>query len=97
MNFRAMSEARSCDETTIHAPTKTFRNLYHKQMSSYDTGTLTHTEASFEFNLINEFYNKVIFFQDMNTMAERDMASTVLLPHTHLYKPTTDRVRNLNF
>lgn len=32
----------------------------------------------------------------MNTMAERDMASTVLLPHTHLYKPTTDRVLNSN-
>lgn len=30
----------------------------------------------------------------MNTMAERDLGSTVLLPHTHLYKPSTDRVRN---
>lgn len=28
----------------------------------------------------------------MNTMAERDLGSTVLLPHTHLYKPSTDRV-----
>lgn len=30
---------------------------------------------------------------EANTMAERDIGSTFLLPHTHLYKPTTDRVR----
>lgn len=30
-------------------------------------------------------------------MAERDLGSTVLLPHTHLYKPTTDRVRSSVF
>lgn len=29
---------------------------------------------------------------EANTMAERDIGSTFLLPHTHLYKPTTDRV-----
>lgn len=29
-------------------------------------------------------------FQEANTMAERDLGSTFLLPHTHLYKP--DRV-----
>lgn len=28
--------------------------------------------------------------QEANTMAERDLGSTFLLPHTHLYKP--DRV-----
>ncbi|KAG5683804.1 hypothetical protein PVAND_013068 [Polypedilum vanderplanki] len=34
--------------------------------------------------------------EDMNTMAERDMASTVLLPHTHLYKPTNDRASDIS-
>lgn len=32
---------------------------------------------------------------EANTMAERDIGSTFLLPHTHLYKPTTDRVRGI--
>lgn len=34
---------------------------------------------------------------EANTMAERDIGSTFLLPHTHLYKPTTDRVRRRIF
>lgn len=39
------------------------------------------------------FSNGAFFlqFQEANTMAERDLGSTFLLPHTHLYKP--DRVR----
>lgn len=35
-----------------------------------------------------------IMMTDADTMAERDLGSTFLLPHSHLYK---DRVNNNNF
>ncbi|XP_031352970.1 uncharacterized protein LOC116177929 isoform X1 [Photinus pyralis] len=57
-----VSEARSCDETTIHVPTKSYRNVY-------DSKSLSQNQND-----------------EANTMAERDVGSTFLLPHTHLYK-----------
>lgn len=85
-----MSEARSYDETTIQAPTKAIRNLYYKQLSHCHDGS--NTEVIKNFHLIIKNNSNNIFFKDMNTMAERDMASTVLLPHMQLYKPANDRV-----
>ncbi|XP_016983636.1 uncharacterized protein LOC108047790 isoform X2 [Drosophila rhopaloa] len=31
--------------------------------------------------------NAISLIEDANTMTERDLGSTFLLPHTHLYKP----------
>ncbi|KAK5640711.1 hypothetical protein RI129_009258 [Pyrocoelia pectoralis] len=58
-----VSEARSYDETTIHVPTKSYRNEYEHKTPSHQHNN-----------------------DEANTMAERDVGSTFLLPHTHLYK-----------
>ncbi|CAG9857190.1 unnamed protein product [Phyllotreta striolata] len=57
-----VSEARSCDETTIPPPMKSLRADFDSKHSSHHN-------------------------DEANTMAERDLGSTFLLPHTHLYKP----------
>jgi len=48
--------------------------------------------AQQQFNSQNNgsLYDKplsTILMDEANTMAERDLGSTFLLPHTHLYKP----------
>ncbi|XP_055857795.1 uncharacterized protein LOC129920525 [Episyrphus balteatus] len=60
------AEARSFNETTIQAPTKSLRCTYERQLSQSNGN------------------------DEANTMAERDVGSTCLLPHTHLYKPDRD-------
>ncbi|KAK4874874.1 hypothetical protein RN001_014234 [Aquatica leii] len=57
-----VSETRSYDETTIQAPTKSYRNGFDSKPSSQHPN------------------------DEANTMAERDVGSTFLLPHTQLYK-----------
>lgn len=80
-----MSESRSYDETTIPPPMKSFTR------SEYDTKSLHQNDVGNSFFFLQEVL-KMFFFQlqEANTMAERDLGSTFLLPHTHLYKP--DRV-----
>lgn len=74
ISIRIISEARSYGETTVQPPTKSFIQTHY------------HSQTT-------SIYDKplsTIMMDEANTMAERDMGSTFLLPHTHLYKP--DRV-----
>lgn len=74
--FRIISEARSYGETLVHPQTKTLVPS-SQQYRSQNTS----------------LYDKplsTILMDD--AMAERDLGSTFLLPHTHLYKPV-DRVK----
>lgn len=78
LNFiqRIISEARSYGETLVHPQTK----------------TLIQSEQHYRSHNTN-IYDKplsTIMMDEVDTMAERDLGSTFLLPHTHLYKP--DRV-----
>lgn len=84
MNFfrRIISEARSYGETLVHPQTKTLVPS-SQQYRSQNTS----------------LYDKplsTILMDEADAMAERDMGSTFLLPHTHLYKPG-DRVNIWTF
>lgn len=73
---RIISEARSYGETTVQPQTKSLI-LSSPNYRSQNTS----------------IYDKplsTIMMDEVDTMAERDLGSTFLLPHTHLYKP--DRV-----
>lgn len=73
--IRIISEARSYGETLVHPQTKTLIQSPHYRSQN------------------TSVYDKplsTIMMDDADTMAERDLGSTFLLPHTHLYKP--DRV-----
>lgn len=77
--FRIISEARSYGETLVHPQTKTLVPSSSQQYRSQNTS----------------LYDKplsTILMDEADTMAERDLGSTFLLPHTHLYKPG-DRVK----
>lgn len=74
--FRIISEARSYGETLVHPQTKTLI-----QSSSHYRNQNT--------NLYDK-PSSTILMDDVDMMAERDLGSTFLLPHTHLYK--SDRV-----
>lgn len=81
---RTVSEARSYDETTIQAPTKSLRSVYEKQSSHMNN------DVSVSYILLNSnvrsYKKKLKILQEANTMAEREVGSTLLMPHTHLYK-----------
>lgn len=79
-----ISEARSYDETTIPPATKPYRNDYDSKPSSQHPNDVKAEKICSAVALL------ILSFQEANTMAERDLGSTFLLPHTHLYKP--DRV-----
>lgn len=84
---RTISESRSYDETTIQPPTKSYRHDYDSKPSSQHQNDV----SQMFFFVLFIFLSGLLLFQEANTMAERDLGSTFLLPHTHLYKP--DRVR----
>lgn len=75
--IRIISEARSYGETLVHPQTKTFIHTPHHRSQN------------------SNHYNKsmsTVLMDEADMMAERDLGSTFLLPHTHLYKP--DKVSN---
>lgn len=74
-SHRIISEARSYGETLVHPQTKTLMQSPHYRSQN------------------TSIYDKplsTIMMDEADAMAERDLGSTFLLPHTHLYKP--DRV-----
>lgn len=82
--FRLISEARSYGETLVHPQTKTLIQSPHYRSQN------------------TSIYDKpmsTILMDEADTMAERDLGSTFLLPHTHLYKPdrVTDRKKAIFF
>jgi len=78
-NELIISEARSYGETLVHPQTKTLIDSPHYRSQN------------------TSLYDKplsTIMMDEANTMAERDLGSTFLLPHTHLYKP--DRASDIS-
>ncbi|XP_031622418.1 uncharacterized protein LOC116340210 isoform X2 [Contarinia nasturtii] len=78
-NELIISEARSYGETLVHPQTKTLIQSPHYRSQN------------------TSVYDKplsTIMMDDAGTMAERDLGSTFLLPHTHLYKP--DRASDIS-
>lgn len=93
MFLRTVSEARSYDETTIQPLTKTMRSIFDSKPPSHHHNNDVRTANNNNILIILQT-NYYIIIQEANTMAERDLGSTFLLPHTHLYKP--DRVSLIN-
>lgn len=62
---------------------------YGETMVQPQTKTLSPTTFS-QSTSIYDKPSSTILMDEVDTMAERDLGSTFLLPHTHLYKP--DRV-----
>lgn len=88
-----MSETRSYDETTIPPPMKSLKYDYDTKASLHSNSHSHHHDVScfwyFHYRADNVVLLKFksFIFQFSQEVAERDLGSTFLLPHTHLYKP----------
>ncbi|XP_037955519.1 uncharacterized protein LOC119685338 [Teleopsis dalmanni] len=60
------------------------QNYFSKQSESTEVRSFNETIVQGYNRLIHNFENETL--DEANTMAERDVGSTFLLPHTHLYK-----------
>lgn len=85
--FRDDEHDRDCHLNHHHHST-TYRTV--SEARSYDETTIQPATKTLRSSHVNSHTGAG---DEANTMAERDIGSTFLLPHTHLYKPTTDRVR----
>lgn len=84
--FRDDDHDRDCHLHLNHHTSTTYRTV--SEARSYGETTIQPATKT----LRSSHMTSQTGGDEANTMAERDIGSTFLLPHTHLYKPTTDRV-----